>query len=192
MVYRIALLLGGHHHDMTLPQAGFLRGCHAHCPNARVTSSLTSLSPRQCIALRWRHNDGDSVSNHQPHDCLLSRLFGRTSTKTSKLRVTGLCAGNSPWTGEFPAQMASNAENVSIWWRHHGVDTSSTLPDLNSPSLVWGPCLADCLTLILNGEGSAGPLKTRSAQRSCFPFTLVEGSLAQPYGASLVPVDQAA
>ena len=23
------------------------------------------------------------------------------------------------FTGEFPAQMASNAENVSIWWRHH-------------------------------------------------------------------------
>ena len=22
-------------------------------------------------------------------------------------------------TGEFPTQMASNAENVSIWWRHH-------------------------------------------------------------------------
>ena len=22
-------------------------------------------------------------------------------------------------TGEFPAQIASNAENVSIWWRHH-------------------------------------------------------------------------
>ena len=39
--------------------------------------------------------------------------------KTSKLRVTGLCAGNSPGTGEFPAQMASNAENVYIWWRHH-------------------------------------------------------------------------
>ena len=35
--------------------------------------------------------------------------------KTSKLRVAGLCAGNSPVTGEFPAQMASNAENVSIW-----------------------------------------------------------------------------
>ena len=38
--------------------------------------------------------------------------------KTSKLRVTGHCAGNSPGTSEFPAQMASNAENVSIWWRH--------------------------------------------------------------------------
>ena len=33
-------------------------------------------------------------------------------------RVTGLC-GNSPGNGEFPAQMASNAENASIWWRHH-------------------------------------------------------------------------
>ena len=30
-----------------------------------------------------------------------------------------ICAGNSPGTGEFPAQMASYAENVSIWWRHH-------------------------------------------------------------------------
>ena len=34
--------------------------------------------------------------------------------KASKLRVTGLCAGNSPETGEFPAQMASNGENVFI------------------------------------------------------------------------------
>ena len=41
------------------------------------------------------------------------------SKKTSKLRVTSLCAGNSPGTGEFPTQTASNAENVSIWWRHH-------------------------------------------------------------------------
>ena len=44
---------------------------------------------------------------------------GVCSKKTSKLRVTGLCGGNSPVTGEFPAQMASNAENASIWWRHH-------------------------------------------------------------------------
>ena len=40
------------------------------------------------------------------------------SKKTSKLHVIGLCVGNSPGIGEFPAQMASNAENVSIWWRH--------------------------------------------------------------------------
>ena len=71
--------------------------------------------------LRWRHNVRDSVSNHQPHDCLLNCLFRRRSKKTSKLHVTGLCVGNSPGSGEFPAQMASNAENVSIWWRHHAI-----------------------------------------------------------------------
>ena len=74
---------------------------------------------QQDLTLRWRHNERDSISNHQPHDCLLNGLFRRRSKKTWKLRVTGLCAGNSPGTGEFPAQMASNAENVSIWWRHH-------------------------------------------------------------------------
>ena len=71
------------------------------------------------LSLRWRHNDHAGVSNHQPHGCLLNRLFRLKSKITSKLRVTGLCAGNSPGTGEFPAQMASYAENVSIWWRHH-------------------------------------------------------------------------
>ena len=69
--------------------------------------------------LQWRHNESDSVSKHQPQNCLLSCLFRRRSKKTSKLRVIGLCAVNSPVTGEFPAQMASNTENVSIWWRHH-------------------------------------------------------------------------
>ena len=42
----------------------------------------------------------------------------RRSKKTWKLHVTGLCVWNSLVTGEFPAQRASNAENVSIWWRH--------------------------------------------------------------------------
>ena len=71
-------------------------------------------------ALHWRHNDQDGVSNHQPHGRLLNRLFRRRSKKTSKFRVTGLCVGTSPGTGEFPAQMASNAENVYIWWHHYG------------------------------------------------------------------------
>ena len=71
------------------------------------------------ISLQWRHNERDGVSNHQPHDCLLKHLFRRRSKKTSKLRATGLCERNSPVTGEFPAQRVSDAENVSIWWRHH-------------------------------------------------------------------------
>ena len=82
-------------------------------------------TPMYRYALRWRHNGRDSVSNHQPHHCLLNRLFRRRSKKTSKLRVTGLCVGNSPGTGEFPARMASNAENVSISWRHNGISCST-------------------------------------------------------------------
>ena len=68
--------------------------------------------------LQWRHNVRDGVSNHQPHHCLLNRLFRSRSKKTSKLRVSGL-------TGECPAQMASNADTISIWWRHHA-DAFST------------------------------------------------------------------
>ena len=49
-----------------------------------------------------------------------SSVYSRRRSKiTSKLRVTGLCAWNSPMTDEFPTQRVSNAENVSIWWRHH-------------------------------------------------------------------------
>ena len=58
--------------------------------------------------------------------------------KTSKLRVTGLCAGNSPWTGEFPEQMASNAENVSIWWRHHAIFFSNHCYTLEGSGSIRG------------------------------------------------------
>ena len=71
-------------------------------------------------SLRWRHKRHDSVSDHQPHDCLPNRLFRCRSKKTSQLYVTGLCMGNSPVIGEFLGQKASNAESVFIWWRHHG------------------------------------------------------------------------
>ena len=69
------------------------------------------------VPLQWRHDKGDGVSNHRRLDCLLSGLFRRRSEKTSKLRVIGLCEGNPPvW---WIPHTASNAENVSIWWRHH-------------------------------------------------------------------------
>ena len=54
------------------------------------------------ITLQWCHNERDSISNHQPPDCLLNRLLRRRSKKRSKLRVTSPCEGNSPVTGEFP------------------------------------------------------------------------------------------
>ena len=88
----------------------------------------------KAVSLQWRDDKRDGVSNHQPHDCLLNRLFRPRSNKASKLRVTGLCPGNSPVTGEFPAQMASSAENVSIWWRHHAIWTRC---NISNAICVW-------------------------------------------------------
>ena len=48
------------------------------------------------------------------------------------------CEGNSLETGEFPAQRASNAENVSIWWRHHD---GETLPWCHRTELHAEPCI---------------------------------------------------
>ena len=70
-----------------------------------------------------------------------SRLFRCRPKKTSKLHVTGICEGNSPVTGKFPAQRASNAENVSIWWRHHvtfvGIDDVHSYNSAANHRCVW-------------------------------------------------------
>ena len=63
---------------------------------------------------------------------------GADKKKTSKLRVTGLCTGTSPGTGEFPAQMASDAEKVSLWSRHH--------------VFAWPHCLIDISLLAKYGR----------------------------------------
>ena len=51
-------------------------------------------------SLQWRQNGRGGVSNHRRRDSLLNRLFMRRSNKTSKLRVTDLCEGDPPVTGE--------------------------------------------------------------------------------------------
>ena len=91
------------------------------------------------MLLLWRHNGRDNVWNHQPHDCLLNRLFRRRWKKTSKLCVTGLCSGDSQGPGEFPAQRASNAENVSIWWRHHDFHLSHVFANYSSEVFKLDP-----------------------------------------------------
>ena len=109
----------------------------------------------ELLDLQWRHNEHDRVSNHQPYDRLLNRLFRCRSKKTSKLRVTGLCEGNSPVTGEFPAQRASNAEKVSIWWRHHGYHARK-IQHIKGSLTHWGRVTHICvgnLTIIGSDNG---------------------------------------
>ena len=89
-------------------------------------------------SLQWRHNECGSVSNYRRLDCLLNRLCRRRSQKTPKLRVTGLCEGNSPVADEFPSQRASNAENVPIWWLHHVCALNSALLAINNLMNILG------------------------------------------------------
>ena len=104
---------------------GFTRRDEESVINTAFTTPCLCFPPRMLsynidsLPLQWRHNERDGVSNHRRLYCLLNRLFRRRSKKTSTQWVTGLRDGNSLVTGEFPAQRASNAENVSIWWRHH-------------------------------------------------------------------------
>ena len=73
--------------------------------------------------LHWPHNDHDGVSNHQHHGYLLNRLFRRRSKNTSKLRVTGLCVGNSPRSvnsphkGSVTRKMFPFDDVTMRWWQ---------------------------------------------------------------------------
>ena len=124
----------------TIPHCLFMEMSDRHWSHFSTLGTIYSTNnflQNTINPLRWRYNGRYSVSNHQPHDCLLNRLFRRRSKKTSTLPVTGLFEGNSPGTGESPAQMASNAENVSIWWRHHTSYMRHTKSqDLNVSRLV--------------------------------------------------------
>ena len=93
------------------------------------------------ITLQWHHNECSGVSNHQPHDCLLNRLFRRRSNETLKLRVTGRCEGNSPMNGEFYAWSASYTENDSIWLRHHEIDVLHNISNFTSQYKIWSTFL---------------------------------------------------
>ena len=88
--------------------------CDPTRPLSRYATDF-KIHPRNiCLifrTLKWRHNECDGVSNQKTHDCLLNRLSRHRWEETSKLCVTGFCAGNSPVTGEFPTRRASNAEN---------------------------------------------------------------------------------
>ena len=139
-----------HSQRMCIPQIYVSGMSHAIAP-APVKESWRVWIRLTHISLQWLHNGRYCVSNHQPHDCLLRRR----SKKTPKLGVTGLCEGNSPVTGEFPAQRASNVENVSIWWRYHVTGTKHNKARIMSMHLVlYCICHATMSYLILSTNPS--------------------------------------
>ena len=126
----------------------FFRICADRKDNCLLVNTFV-LVP-MCEALL--HNERDGLSDHRYLGCLINRLFRRRSKKTSKLRVIGLCEGNSPVIGEFPTQRYSNAENISIWWRHHGHHGENCNIEITKgcPGQYVTVSLSECLSFICN------------------------------------------
>ena len=62
---------------------------HEETTIAGLTSQTWKDAVMLVPPLQWRHNGRDGVSNHQPNDCLLNRLFRRRLKYTSQLRAAG-------------------------------------------------------------------------------------------------------
>ena len=68
----------------------------------------------------------ESVDKNHYSDVIMGAIVNSTvywredQRKHHSSASLALVRGNSLVTGEFPAQRASNAGNVSIWWRHRG------------------------------------------------------------------------
>ena len=113
--------------------------CCGMCKTVTINIHHLRKTHRIAKSLRWRHDGRDSISNYQPHDCLLTVYSDADQRKyqssASLAFVRGIHRGPvNSGTGEFPAQRASYAENVSIWWRHHGKIMSSWTDCTMGPS----------------------------------------------------------
>ena len=108
----------------------------------RVSFTCQSSTKQNTIKLlQWRHNGRDSVSNHQPHACLLNRLFRRRSKKTSKLRVTGLLRGKcfhlmtSSCTTWSHSRSCANIDGLMEDWSNSIANALELLQSYTKPSI---------------------------------------------------------
>ena len=76
-----------------------------------------------CSVLKHHYNDvimGVMASQITSLTIVYSIVYsGSDQRKHQSSASLAFVRENSPVTGQFPAQRASNVENVSIWWRHH-------------------------------------------------------------------------
>ena len=84
-----------------------------------VTEKMTIYQHWPTVTSYERH----IIWHHRQFDCLFNNLLKLTKEekKTSKPCSPGICSGNPPVIGGFPSQRASDAESVSMSWRHHVV-----------------------------------------------------------------------
>ena len=90
-----------------------------------LLGQIVTLCRFPCHILQLCHNECNGVQSHRAHDYLLNRLF------KAQIKENIKALPHWPLWGEFTGDRwilitkASNAENVSIWWRHHDIWTTS-------------------------------------------------------------------
>ena len=121
--------------------------------NEEFAHPVHTLSSICCIAIiirrrviTWHYSDvimGTVASQTTSLTIVYSTVYSDADQRKQQSSATLAFVRNSPGTGEFPAQMASNAENVSIWWRLHGrimapfTDASQSSASIK-PIAAWG------------------------------------------------------
>ena len=128
----------------------------------KTTTLIMTLIEHQISmeSLQWRHNGCDCISNHQPHDCLLNRLFRRRSKKISKFRVTGLCAGNSPGPVNSPHKWPVTRKMFPFddiimmkWSQYLHIVVASSYPSLLSHHRpCWHTSMSSCLSCLIGNQ----------------------------------------
>ena len=70
--------------------------------------------------LQWCHNQRDGVPNHQPHDCLLNRLFRYRSKKHQSSAPLNFVSGIHRWPMKSLHKGPVTQNKFPNIWRHHG------------------------------------------------------------------------
>ena len=136
-------------HLMTSSWEGELAWCTAQlfewiCYTSFCFALLIMLPYSITVMLNERHG----VSKHRQLHYLFNRLFWRTSEKTLKRALLGLCERNPSVTGRFLSWRASDAENFSNWWRHYAMNVMCLLLFTSITWLELGQSY-DCIDSIL-------------------------------------------
>ena len=76
--------------------------------------------------IRATSNDSYGVSNYRSIGCLFDSLLRLTTKNIKGPHHCPFVKGIHPWPVDSPHKGGSNAENVSIWWRHEVLDDSSS------------------------------------------------------------------
>ena len=95
--------------------------CFVYSKSEQHDCEIHGIFQTGSFLLQWRHNESDYISNHRCLHCFSTVGPGADQRKDQSSASLASVRGVHRWRVNYPPKKASNAENVSIWWRHHVV-----------------------------------------------------------------------